>query len=321
MAKHSKTSLVKLVKFSEKEIELIGECRRPHNRLGLAYQIAFVKLRNQLPTQKPFEIIEDLLDYVAIQLELDSELIKDYDKRQATISDHQNKIRLFLGVSRFNETRPKVIEKFIFEQACQLEQTHALQALVKDYLKKQSILEPASSTLNRLIQTERQKARDFIFEKIYGLLSADHKAHLDKLLDAKNSPYSALHTLKQTSHRASAEAIIKIVEKLDQVTTTGVLDIDLSWLNNNLQRWMWRYVRKATASRLRELTKKKRHGLLVCFLQQQHQIMMDDLVRTYDKVINQTYNRTQIDLDKNNRQEQKNVKSSLTSFRILADAV
>ena len=81
MAKYSKTLLVKSARFSEKEIELINQSRRPYNRLGLAYQIAFVKLRNQLPTQKPFEIIEDILDYVAIQLELDSELIKDYDKR------------------------------------------------------------------------------------------------------------------------------------------------------------------------------------------------------------------------------------------------
>lgn len=321
MAKYSKTSLVKSARFSEQEIELINQSRRPYNRLGIAYQIAFVKLRNQLPTQTPFEVIEDILDYAAIQLELDSELIKDYDKRQATISDHQDKIRLFFGLSRFSEADPKIIEKFIFEQACQLEQTHALQALVKDYLKKQSILEPALSTLNRLIQTERQKARDFIFEKIYGLLSDDHKTHLDKLLDAANSPYSALHTLKQTSHRASAEAILKIVEKLDRVKTTGVLDIDLSWLNNNLQRWMWRYVRKATASRLRELKPKKCFSLLVCFLQQQHQNLVDDLVRTYDKVISQTYNRTQIDLDINNRSEQKNVKSSLTSFRFIADAI
>ena len=139
MTTYSKTSLVKLAKFSEKEIEMINKSRRPYNRLGLAYQIAFVKLRNQLPTQKPFEVIEDILDYVAIQLELDSELIKDYNERQATISDHHDRIRHFLGLSRFNEVDPTIIEKFIFEQACGLEQTHALQALVKEYLKKHRI--------------------------------------------------------------------------------------------------------------------------------------------------------------------------------------
>lgn len=130
-----------------------------------------------------------------------------------------------------------------------------------------------------------------------------------------------MYRLKQASNRASASAIIKITEKLDKIKSTGILGIDLSWLNNNLQRWMNRYVRQATATRLRKLTDRKRYALMVCFLKQHYLDMTDDLVRTYDKVMNQTYNRTQVELDKQNRKNRKSIKKSLTTFQTLADTI
>jgi len=97
--------------------------------------------------------------------------------------------------------------------------------------------------MRRLIQQERQKSRDHIYDKLFQLLSKKHKDQLDDLLDTKNKSYSELYRLKQVPGRASANAIIKITEKLDKVKAIKVLELDLSWLNNNLQRWMNRYVR------------------------------------------------------------------------------
>jgi hypothetical protein len=31
----------------------LGKCRRPHNRLGFAYQVAFVRLFDRFPQQQP----------------------------------------------------------------------------------------------------------------------------------------------------------------------------------------------------------------------------------------------------------------------------
>jgi hypothetical protein len=38
----------------------VGQCRRPQNRLGFAYQLAFVRLLNRSPKQQDFEVIEAL---------------------------------------------------------------------------------------------------------------------------------------------------------------------------------------------------------------------------------------------------------------------
>ena len=65
----------------------LGKCRRPHNRLGFAYQVAFVRLFNRFPQQEPFELFEELGCFSAAQLGLDADLIELYRKRQPTTSE------------------------------------------------------------------------------------------------------------------------------------------------------------------------------------------------------------------------------------------
>lgn len=319
--RYSRSALIALTKFTAKELVLIHQRRKKRNQLGFAYQLAYVKLHNRLPTQQPLELVAELVQYVSLQLGLKVDFLNAYSKRQSTISEHQNQIRIYLKLSKYGEPDTLKIEQFIFEQACGLEQTHALLSLVRDFLRNHSILEPAESTLRRLIQQQRQKARGFIFDKIYDCLTTEHKKQLDQLLKTDDKSYSELYRLKQVANRASATSIIKIAKKLDKIKSMGVLEIDLSWLNNNLQRWMNRHVRQATATRLRKLTDKKRYAIMVCFLKQHYLDMTDNLVRTYDKVMSQMYNRTQVTLDKENRKERKSIKTSLATFQTLADAI
>jgi hypothetical protein len=318
---HTKTVLSKLAKFTPQDLALIQSRRGKHNRLGFAYQLAFVKLYNRFPAQSPFEIVTELLTYVTLQLKFASDAIKQYSHRETTIWEHQDQIRRFLKLSKFSEIEAVTIERYIFDQSCRLEQTHALLACLRDFLRQQKIVEPSESTLNRLIQQERQKARDSIFEKIDSLLSNEQKQKIDELLQTDGKVYSTLHHLKQTPQRASANAIIKIAEKLDLIEKVGISSIDLSWLNNNLQRSMNRHVRKATATRIRKIKKKRRYALMVCFLKQHYQDMTDSLMKTYDKVINQMYIKTESDLDKHHRKQRKLVKKSLATFELLANTL
>jgi hypothetical protein len=58
--------------LTQEDLQIIKQRRRPHNRLGFAYQLAFVRLFNRFPVQSPaFEVDEDLLTFVSILLDLD----------------------------------------------------------------------------------------------------------------------------------------------------------------------------------------------------------------------------------------------------------
>ncbi len=66
----ARDQLIELAKQSGDDRAQIRQCRRPHNQLGFAYQLAFVKVHNRFPLREPFETDEELLTYVALLLTL-----------------------------------------------------------------------------------------------------------------------------------------------------------------------------------------------------------------------------------------------------------
>jgi hypothetical protein len=72
----SRDQLKRAASLTEEDFVQLGKCRRPHNRLGFAYQVAFVRLFDRFPQQQPFELFEELVCFSAAQLGLDAELIE-----------------------------------------------------------------------------------------------------------------------------------------------------------------------------------------------------------------------------------------------------
>jgi hypothetical protein len=66
----SQDQLVQVAKLSDADIAVIDECRGEQNKLGLGYQLGFVRLFNQFPAQVTFEPIEDLVAYMSLQLDI-----------------------------------------------------------------------------------------------------------------------------------------------------------------------------------------------------------------------------------------------------------
>ena len=76
----SRDQLKRAASLTEEDFAQLGKCRRPHNRLGFAYQVAFVRLLGRFPQQQPFELFEELVCFSAAQLGLDAGLIELYRK-------------------------------------------------------------------------------------------------------------------------------------------------------------------------------------------------------------------------------------------------
>ncbi|OEU73255.1 MAG: hypothetical protein BA869_04515, partial [Desulfuromonadales bacterium C00003107] len=109
--------------------------------------------------------------------------------------------------------------------------------------------------------------------------------------------------------------------KLEKISDTGVLELDLFWLNNNFQRSLARYAKRSDANRLRKLEPNHRYAVIVCFLCQLYRDTMDHLVDMFDKLINKIYNHAQVDLDNHNRSQRKKIRESLRIFKALAELI
>jgi hypothetical protein len=132
----SRDQLKRAASLTEEDFVQLGRCRRPHNRLGFAYQFAFVRLLGRFPQQQPFELFEELVCFSAAQLGLDAGLIEFYRRRQPTISEHQQTITGYLRLRPFDDAEAAQLEQFLFEEACRLEQAAALMGQAREFLKE-----------------------------------------------------------------------------------------------------------------------------------------------------------------------------------------
>ncbi len=128
------------------------------------------------------------------------------------------------------------MRRIVFQKACRLETPTAILAKTEQFLRDQRILRPSDDTLRCLIGNQREAAKRSIFKKIAGSVSKDVSGMLDALLTTDDIHFSSSQALKQPPGRPSPAAMLKLIERLGKIQSTGVLDVDLFWLNNNFQR-------------------------------------------------------------------------------------
>lgn len=319
--KYSHEQLVTLAKLTPADMAEIQQRRQPHNRLGFAYQLAYVRLFNRFPAQVAFVAIEEILTFVSVQLNLTTDAITDYATRQQTISEHQEQIRLYLQIRRLGETETQQLNQFLFDEACRLEQTSALLAKAEQFLREHKILCPAQDSLVRLLIRQREEARQHIYQRIMAALSTACQHNLDKLIAVDESRLSPLQVLKEAPKRASPQAILRLLAKVEQITATGILAVDLSWLNNNYQRALTRYVSRCSANRLRDLQAAHRYAALSCFLWQTYRDTLDYTIDMHDKLMTSIYTQAEKEIDEYTRQQRRSLRQSLTAFQRLGQVI
>lgn len=317
----SHEEIVRQARFSPEDMAEIQKRSQDHTRLGFAYQLAFVRLSYRFPAQQPMEIIDELLVYVSVQLDIPTDKIELYQRRQPTVAEHRIVLLEFLNLRRFGEAETELLEKFLFEEACRLEQTGPLLVQSKQFLKESGILFPADDTLRRLIVTQKQAAREYIYVRVADSLSSVFKERLDEMLIVGYKRLTPFQSLKESPGKASPNSMLRLATKLELIQLTGILDIDLSWLNNNYQRSLTRYARRCSADRMRNLKEDHRYTILVCFLWQVFRDAIDQMVETHHKLMTRIYNHAQDDVDEQTRKQQRMIRGSLTTLHTMGQVI
>src|ERR671915_560460 len=322
MLSFSRGQLVREASLTEVDLTEVGQCRRDHNRLGFAYQVGFVRLFSRFPAQQPLEICDELLSFVSLQLNIDATRIDDYAARQHTVSDHQARIREYLKLTVFGPEEAQALKRFLFDESCRLEQMTPLLARAREFLKERRVLCPAESALLRLVGEQKRLAREHIVAKLAGSLPLEVAKALDGLLEVKEGEaVSGLQAIKANPAKPSAAAMQSLTDKLAAIQATGVLAVDLSWLNANYQRALFHYVRKCPADRLREIARPRHLAALACFLRQSYRDAVDQAVDMFDKLLTRTHTRAEHELDDQMRGQRQTIKAALTALRSLGEII
>lgn len=311
--------LIATGKFSIRDKKKIGTYRGAHNRLGFAYQLAFTRLFNFLPAQHPLQVVDELLTFVALQLDIDKKLIIHYSKYQQHISRHQKQVCDYLLVKAFNKSHTQLLCKYLFQEAQRLDQLSHLLAESKKFLKMQSILQPSNSTLQRLVARQREQARQYIFSRLLSMLTKNMMAKLEQLLTIDNKRLSKLQFLKDPPAAPSVKSLLTLVRKLEIIEETQILELDLTWVNNNYQRNLTKYVMRSSAHRLKELSSEHRYTALVCFLWQISKDTVDHMVEMHFKIMTTVYSTAENKITASMQEKRKSIKKSLNMLDVIGN--
>lgn len=318
----SRRQLTREVVLSAADLAEIRRCRRGRNRLGFAYQLCFVRLLNRFPRQQPFEVVEELASFAGGRLGLEPSLLTLYDERRQTISEHQQRLVAYLGLRSLGDEETSLLESFVFEESCRIEQSSALQARSREFLKDHRILEPAGFRIARIVGEQRKRAREHIFRRVVAGVSPELADTLESLLVVPpEETISGLQRIKANPSKPSVDAILALIRKLTVIEKTGVLRVNLSWLNANYQRALFHQVRKATADRLRELGQARRRAAVTCFLWQSYRDAVDQVVDMFDKLLTRTQSRARNELDDHLRRQRLTIQGSLSALKRLGEVL
>ena len=284
--------------FLEADRREIALRRGPHNRLGFAYQVAFVRVLGRFLQQAPLEIDGEILRFAALQLGADAETIHAYARRQQTVSEHQQRIGEYLRLGAFDNAVGERLARFLEDEALRLDRTASLLARARGWLRDEHVLAPADSVLRRAVGAARHKARALLTQRMAERLSAPMRDRLDALVAVgDDQPHSPLHGIKTGTSSPSVGGMKRLRTRLESIEATGVLDIDVSWVNGNYQRILFHSVRTASADRVREMAAPRRHLALVCFLYQAWRDTLDQAVDMYGKLLDRNRKRVEDRLD------------------------
>ena len=292
--------------------------RGRRNRLGFAYQIAFVRVLGRFPRQSPLEIEEEILRFAALQLGIDPETIHAYADRQQTVSEHQQHIGQYLCLRAFDATADKDLARFLEDEALRLERTASLLARARTWLRDERILAPADSVLRRAAGSARHKARELLTQQMATHLSTSMRDRLDALLTVDDDqPRSPLQHIKTNPSSPSAGSMKRLLERLEMIEATDGLEIDVSWVNGNYQRILFLSVRTSSADRMRAMAAPRRHLALVCFLHQAWRDTLDQAVDMYDKLLDRNRKLVERHLDEKLKAQRRTVDRIVHRYRDL----
>ncbi len=285
--------LARYYTFSNEELKVIKERRRPHNRLGFAVQLCYLRFPGRVWSLG--EIVpEPVLFYVASQLKLDPTIITEYSQRDTTRREHLAEIQNNFGFCTFNTSTYKQLSKWLLPFAISSDKGMALVGALIDEMRLRQIIIPAISTVERLAWEVRHRAEKLVCFELTKSLTTLQKTALDKLLVVESDKkLTDLIWLRQPPGLANPKNFLKVVERLEFIRH---LNLDPGCLKRVHQNRLLQFTKtgaKSTPAHLSRLDELRRYAILVAFLIEWSASLVDYAIGMHDKMMGRLFNKSE----------------------------
>ncbi len=199
------------------------------NRLVIALLLKFFQYANRFPTS-PIEVPSQVLDYIALQVQVQKELYLDYNSKGRTSRRHRSEIRAFLGLRRATAVDASALVDWLVREILPIEaDVEKLIEIVSQRFQSLQIDPPTPGRIERLVRSARRTYETQFFSLTFGSLSPSCRTALDKLLRSnevssttpREEDYtrkdSLFHYLNSSPGRVSLNSLLTEISKLEHL--------------------------------------------------------------------------------------------------------
>ncbi len=196
------------------------------NLLGIALLLKFFQYATRFPTS-PQEIPSEVVDYIALQVQVPSELYLDYNWKSRTYMRHRSEIRTFLGIRQATVKDASAMVDWLVREILHTEaELEHLKEIVYQRFQLLKIEPPTPGRIERLVRSARKTYETQFFSRTFSQLSPSCRTAIDKLLSMSETtstteqegddlPKSSLfHSLNSSPGRVSLNSLLSEVSKL-----------------------------------------------------------------------------------------------------------
>ncbi len=184
------------------------------------------------------------------------------------------------------------------ERALEHDAPKVLFHLARERLRTERLVFPAPDRIVRLVSSARGRAQERTYTLVEPLLSAERRAQLDGLLEAKAS--NSWSTLKWRGQGASGESPGSIKSegaKLAFLRQLGAHERDLSDWNPNRRKFLAQVGRRSTSQTLQRMPDRRRYPILVVLLHETTLDLVDEIVDLFNRALKKTDSRSRRELE------------------------
>jgi TnpA family transposase len=203
--------------FSQHDLDIINNHRRDHNRLGFAVQLAVLRFPGW--SLSDLKMIPDsVLGYIAQQVGVDPDVFSLYAQREPTRREHMEEIRQAYGYRNFTLREYRSFSQIMLKYALENGNADYLLRTAIEELRKQKIILPGMTTIERVVWETRQRAEEKISKLLISSLTPEQIEKLDRILSPMpESSKTYLAWLREIPGSCSPDTFLKVIEKLEFV--------------------------------------------------------------------------------------------------------
>src|SRR5215510_1517837 len=271
--------------LSAADQHVINHQREAHTRLGFALQLCALRYLGFAPDDLS-ATPEEVLLYVARQLDVPATAIHAYGQRVKTRTTHFQQVQAYLGFRTATPLDLYALQTWLGERALEHDNPSLLLQLACDKLRREQIVRPGLTRLERLVATARQSAHTETFLRLTPLLTPGRSTLLDALLvPDPQTGRTVLNWLRREATAASAAQLVETLTKVNTLLDMGLATWDLTALNPNRVKWLAQLGWKAPVPQLQRMDPARRYPILVAFLVQALAHHIDVAIELYDQCL------------------------------------